>query len=83
MPDEERDPTICPCGQGAHYSSEKARETCRILCEQFGPTITVQVSDADPPLRVAVPRAYVFLHGFRAADAADLAARYGWETLDG
>lgn len=79
---EERDPTICPCGQGAHYSMGKSRETVRMLSERFGPTITVTCSEVDPPVRVAIPRAYVFLHGFRTADAPELAARYGWETFD-
>lgn len=78
----ERDVTLCPCGQGAHYSSENARATCRMLCEQFGPTVTVTCSEVEPPVRVAVPRAYVFLHGFSTRTAPDLAARYGWETFD-
>lgn len=79
MSDDERDWTLCPCGEGAHYTSPAVRAAVATMISNHGPTLLLALPDTG---RVAVPRAYISLHGFRTADLPDLAATYGWETFD-
>lgn len=68
---------MCGCGEPIHYTDESARRIVEALIEKHGPTVVIGVEGSRKAF--AVPRHYVGLHGLKAAELPELAARYGWK----
>jgi hypothetical protein len=69
--------TACPCGV-AHELSAAVRAAYEAVTAGLAPAVPVEVKGAGKWL---VPRIFIAVHGLRAADLPELAARYGFEKV--
>jgi hypothetical protein len=65
----------CPCGKRLHYSDPVIEFTIHELVARLGPTVPISANGRT----YRVPRHYVALHGVKASDLPELAARYHFE----
>ena len=68
----------CACGKPLHYSDPKIRAGVEDLIARLGPTIEVAVIGGK---KFKVPRHYIALHGIKATELPELAARLGFEEV--
>lgn len=69
---------LCGCGEPLHYPNPEAERLVRDLVAKHGVTVAVTTGDR----AWHVPRHYIALHGLRAEELPDLAARYDWRKID-
>ena len=70
--------TGCPCGTPHELTPVVARAYGELTA---GLSPTVAVTTPDGTFRV--PRIFIAVHGLKADELPALAARYGWERIDG
>lgn len=68
------DTLMCPCGMPAHYATEERRIQVEAIIAEKGELVTVLTVHG----AWRVPRRYIALHGFKAADIPYLASYFGW-----
>jgi len=66
---------LCACGRPLHYSDPNMQRQVEALVKTLGPLITVSVEGRS----YRVPRHYIALHGLKAPELPELAAKFGWE----
>lgn len=69
----------CPCGRPLHYRDRQIALTVARFVEELGPTVPVTVGSRT----WLVPRHFIALHGFKAAEAEQVARRYGFAEVTG
>jgi hypothetical protein len=69
-------PERCPCGQALHYSDPAIQAYVERMIEELGSTVSIST----PAGTWHVPRHYLALHGYDAADLPRLARLYRWDN---
>lgn len=78
LPTHAPKPVLCPCGLPLHYSSASSRAHVEAVIAEKGPVVTVAIMGGRT---FKVPRHYIALHGFKASEINELAAKYGFEEV--
>ena len=76
---DEKNSILCACGKPLHYTDPVHEELVRSFVARFGEKIKVTVNGRS----FMVPRHFIALHGLRASEILQIAARYGFEEIQG
>lgn len=70
---------LCACGLPLHYKDDDSRAMIEDYVRRLGPLMDITVMGKGT---WRVPRHFIALHGFKAADVEKLAERYGFERVE-
>ncbi len=71
---------MCACGLPLHYDNAMDQAFIEAFITIHGECLNVRLM-AEPGVVYRVPRHYIALHGIKAWELPDLAARYGFEKV--